>query len=83
MCFYEIPFENFWNLYIERICSIWFLNGLLAILSRRFVRWRHVILSKHEDRLARLEERLRRAQVLTPGLVSDLIAAACTCLPLL
>jgi hypothetical protein len=33
---------------------------------------------KHEDRLARLEERLRRAQVVTPDLMSDLIAAACT-----
>jgi hypothetical protein len=33
---------------------------------------------KHEDRLGGLEKRLRRAHALTPDLLSDVIAQACT-----
>ena len=32
---------------------------------------------KHEERLGRLEEQLRRAQAITPELMSDVIAEAC------
>ena len=32
---------------------------------------------KHEERLGRLEEKLRRAQTVTPQLMSDVVAQAC------
>jgi hypothetical protein len=61
MRFYEIPFENFLNLYIERAfvpsgslmgswlsCRGGFSDGAMSFYP------------KHDDRLARLEERLRR-----------------------
>ena len=38
---------------------------------------------KHEDRLDALEEQLRRAPALTPDLISNVIADACTRLPVM
>lgn len=67
-----------------RLASLWRLAHLTnAVALKIAVRLRCVMLlhSKHEDRLARLADRLRLAQEVTPDLISSVIAAACVRLP--
>jgi len=67
-----------------RLASLWRLAHLTGAVGVKIaVRLRCVMSlhSKHEDRLARLADRLRLAQQVTPDLIASVIADACVRLP--